>query len=553
MTDEPAADGITGTGEPHGPPGHAPDDLGTLLLGVYECFTDPEQYFRMSDLLVHWLDAEDPTTERLADLERHSQKVWDALQRQLKLESRDEMPVGAAIPDGFDPATAPDKLAALMDQMAAEDTQRLREWIATDRTGRPDLLVRIYDDGARPHAALVRVAEDGRIGLVRTPVHFDALVADLFRQNFKLSERELEVMGALVTGQSLSQIAGTQGKSVETVRSQVKSLASKLGARSQTEIIRMADTVSHAAVQSTGPARDRASADTNRIDLPDGRMIEYAVDGPGDGMVMVFFHCVTWGRHWSDRAHAIATQAGYRTIRISRAGFGASTPNKISGRALLMAHARDAARVLDAEGVTRCVVFAQGLGFPSAYQMGLLERDRVIGLVGLDIPPPILKREDARNLKGVFKTGALAALIAPTTAKLVAGFAGRFVSRRDGPDPANMVSAPGFDLGAHEDASGLEALRRNFFDAWAIGPDSYWREASYGVIDWAALPESANHRPATRLIQSLNSALVEPNGAAAFAERIQAPLRSIDSFLPMIAGPLPTVIEELEAIRAGQV
>ncbi len=62
-----------------------------------------------------------------------------------------------------------------------------------------------------------------------------ALVRDMER----LTHREFQVLGQLYDGKSVSRIAATSGASVETVRTQVKSIRRKLGADSQLAAVAM--------------------------------------------------------------------------------------------------------------------------------------------------------------------------------------------------------------------------------------------------------------------------------------------------------------------------
>ena len=86
--------------------------------------------------------------------------------------------------------------------------------------------------------------------------------------------------------------------------------------------------------------------------LPDGRTLEYAVEGPDDGPVVLFHHG-TPGASRPFRALAdAATGRGARFVTYSRPGYGDST--RRPGRSVADV-ADDMRRLLDHLGAQRCV------------------------------------------------------------------------------------------------------------------------------------------------------------------------------------------------------
>ena len=522
-------------------------DLATTFLSLYDCMTDPDRYFEMTEILTSWLQEDHEPVEFRA-LDTHSELLWKQITEKANLREKEadrpcvvEFPAPSSVEQT---GTVP---AHILDHLCPEDITRLKTWLGT--ATEQALVVRYYQ---RNHptrlASFERVSVDD-IALHLSDTDFGAFARALFQTDFGISERELDVIDLLVQGQTLSEVARELGKSIETIRSQLKSVTGKLGARSQTDVVRLAlqaqDIVPQVQPRTTTA---RTSGHARLLELPDGRKIEYEIDPPQDGHPVVFFHCVTFGRHWSEEAKQAARAAGLRVVRISRAGFGKSTVNEKTGAELLHAHVSDYAAVLSHEQIGSCSLFAQGLGIAAAYQFALAYPERVSGIVGLDVPPPVLKAGDASLLKGTFKTGALGNLFAPTSTKLVASFATRYLAKRNGPDANAPLALRGIDLSKHESVSGLAAYRANFEDARQSEGQCYWREASYSTVDWANAPTNANHRPVVHLLQSQDSVLVLPGATDELAKRIDAKLRGIDSFLPLIAGPMKEIAAEVKAI-----
>ena len=101
----------------------------------------------------------------------------------------------------------------------------------------------------------------------------------------------------------------------------------------------------------------------DRIELPDGRLLDVAVSGPADGVPLVFHHG-TPGARTPVREIERATHArGLRLVTFSRAGYGSST--RRAGRRVLDV-VDDVAVVLEALDAERCLVAGWSGGGPHA-------------------------------------------------------------------------------------------------------------------------------------------------------------------------------------------
>lgn len=114
------------------------------------------------------------------------------------------------------------------------------------------------------------------------------------------------------------------------------------------------------------------------LDLSDGRRLEYAVSGPGDGTPLVFHHgtpgAVTPFRGIERAAH----ERGLRLLTFSRPGYGAST--RCPGRDVA-AVAADVRALLDHLGASRCVTGGWSGGGPHALATAAGLPDRVAGVL----------------------------------------------------------------------------------------------------------------------------------------------------------------------------
>ncbi|WP_375228613.1 alpha/beta fold hydrolase [Roseobacter sp. S98] len=524
------------------------DQIGDCLLSMYECISDPIHFRSMTAVLTSWL-ADEQEELSVVNFEFHAKRVWDLLEDFLKLEvSKDSTP--SLVTPSSVKANIP--MESVLDFLNAEDVARLEDCV--DRRSRrfgnsESLLVRLHrNEGKSSELALLEFDDDGTPILAIVADDFEQIISEFFAESFSLSAAEMQVVKELVQGGTLRDISAKLGKSVETLRVQIKSVTSKLGVASQLDVVRMSRQAAVLAQTSPGLVAQKPMPvdGAKQLSVGSGRVIEYNIDGPDNTRTLVFVHCLTEGRHWTRPAIDMAVSHGYKLIRYSRAGFGSSTVNKKTGMALLNDHLSDLQHVIKTEATGRIDIFAQSSGFAVAYAFALLHPDKVGKIVGINVSPPILRREDAECLKGIFKTGALANLYAPTAAKLVAKFAVRRLVTRGRDELDDPLVMPGINLKEVETEEGLDTYLKNTDDALKQRGEGYWREASYSNVDWSYAKPNANTRPSTVLLASSDCPFTHPGKIESFAKKIGADLVYVPTFLPMVSGPLPRVLSILQ-------
>jgi pimeloyl-ACP methyl ester carboxylesterase len=113
-----------------------------------------------------------------------------------------------------------------------------------------------------------------------------------------------------------------------------------------------------------------------RVDLPDGRTLEYLVEGPADGRTLVLHHGTPGGAVRCAPLADPALRLGYRVVHTSRPGYGGSTPQP--GRRVADV-AADTTAVLDALGADDFVTLGWSGGGPHALACAALLPDRCRG------------------------------------------------------------------------------------------------------------------------------------------------------------------------------
>ena len=197
------------------------------------------------------------------------------------------------------------------------------------------------------------------------PTGFETFLASVFN----LTVAESEVLRALSECHSVKEIAEMRGRSVDTVRAQLKSVMAKTETRSQAELIRLTLSTMDIATF-TEDAAAAASAESKGFEtltprpyhtlrLPDGRRFDYLVLGDPAGRPCLFGPQDYGLTRWPASAEREATRRGIKVIVPVRAGFGKSTPLP-RGTCLSQTITEDYAHLLDHLGIAACPLLSMG-------------------------------------------------------------------------------------------------------------------------------------------------------------------------------------------------
>ena len=201
--------------------------------------------------------------------------------------------------------------------------------VVRSRSARADRLIVL-------HLRLVRPVRDPAFVIaVTSEIGWPRGFSDVLRAAFELSPAEVEVVRALAEGQALTDIAQARGRSVDTVRAQLKSVMAKTETRSQTELVRLTLTTMELAHSGAEDTEHLPEASTgfgtleprpfHTIGLPDGRRLDYLTLGDPTGRPVLFFPLDYGLVRWPASAEAEAARRGIRIIVAVRPGYGGST------------------------------------------------------------------------------------------------------------------------------------------------------------------------------------------------------------------------------------
>lgn len=246
---------------------------------------------------------------------------------------------------------------------------------------RPDRLMNI-EFGVGPGPALFQIrrvaqtnqnTEDHAL-VVTTRYHWQTALGETLHEVYGLTAAEQGVVRALVEGSDAKAISAKRGTSEGTVRGQIKSVLSKMHARTQSEVIRLVLSlrdVSSKTSEETETAAHIPFYDTSdwlaaevwkpfkSVTLPDGRRLDYHDMGPTMGAPVIYSHMGYCMARWHKPMLKLAFQHGLRVICPIRAGYGQS--DNLDPKADILTSTRDDTLfLLNHLGIARLPYLTQG-------------------------------------------------------------------------------------------------------------------------------------------------------------------------------------------------
>lgn len=179
-----------------------------------------------------------------------------------------------------------------------------------------------------------------------------------FSSAFKLTPVEQTIMQALVEGESLSSVATSRGRSIGTVRNQLKRLMAKMGLKSQTELICMYAGFAQISILPSGlsvPSPHPVPDDnySHIYERANGTPLEVEFYGPVNGTPVLFFHPFMGGTLLTEEQKSLIDAQNLRFVMPLLPGFKGTTDSGATGDRL-GDYSRDLATLLQHLHIKTC-------------------------------------------------------------------------------------------------------------------------------------------------------------------------------------------------------
>lgn len=239
--------------------------------------------------------------------------------------------------------------------------------------------------------------------VVTTKYHWNTYLGETLEDVFHLTAAERGIVRALVEGKSSKEISADRGTSEGTVRGQIKTVLSKMNARTQSEVIRLVLNLrdvspghrlpthmsgTPAPVASTTWWQDEIWKPYQTLTMPDGRRMDYHVMGPPTGAPVLYSHMGYCLVRWHEPMVRMLYDLNLRIICPIRAGYGRSD-NIDPNADVLVQTRRDTLALLQHLGISRLPYLTQGNDLIFAADFGAQHPDMINEIIGICARPSL--------------------------------------------------------------------------------------------------------------------------------------------------------------------
>jgi pimeloyl-ACP methyl ester carboxylesterase/DNA-binding CsgD family transcriptional regulator len=316
-------------------------------------------------------------------------------------------------------------------------------------------------------------------------------IATRFKDLFKLTDVELEITKAVVTGQSLADLASDRKRSLGTVRQQTKKLLGKLNLHSQIELVTLYSGFSKFSLSNLMESQESNESDRQSsqhvLTRPHERIIDFECAGPVSGKPVLFLPALLGGNTITPDINASLETLNIRLIMPWRPGLSQSQENGPPDFASFERYADDLSALFDQLKLKSCVVIGHITSTIFALAFAKYHPSRVKKLVIVNGIIPTAKGAHAKQLEKAERMRLMLIRHAPRVGKFIvhsmlakvdAGFDEEFLS---------IFLDNEIDLKTVKSPAIRSEFRKAFSRTTLQGYNSFTNELIQSTLDWSPL------------------------------------------------------------------
>lgn len=336
-----------------------------------------------------------------------------------------------------------------------------------------------------------------------------------FGEAFDLTDTELAVTRAVISGQTLADLADERGRSIHTVRNQLKALLAKLALKSQTELACLYAGYVKLNVRYRHNKETRSTPlDVERTEyaLPraNGRQLTYELFGSPKGRPVVLFPSMLGGNTITDAMARAVQRHDLRLIIVWRPGFSQSTVDGPPDHGAFERYANDVNDLLNALSVTKATMVGTMTTAMWAYACAKYIPDHVTSVLQVNGVTPTWRGAYAKLISGLERLRLFLARHVPDVGMtVIRGFISRVDAGYDHEVVSNLLSGIEPDLATIEDPEIRHKFRNAYLQTTRQGMLGFVRELQLYASDWHFLTENLT-RPVHYITGEENMVYREP-------------------------------------------
>lgn len=297
------------------------------------------------------------------------------------------------------------------------------------------------------------------------------------------STAEIDISRQVFDGHDAAEIAERRGRSVATVRTQMKSVMAKLGVHSQVKLARVLVSLAFAAGQMQH-VTDLHGQSRQLIRLPHRECLVYFA-GPQTGRPLLYLHGMMEQPMFTPAVLAELAKRNLRVISPVRPNFGDAPADASGPEQAKQAAVRDVVELVEQLELSDPIVVGHLAGSVYMYDVALALGDRLGGLVSLSGGAPIRSRAQLDEMSRRPRLMAYTARYTPRLLPFVLRAAVRELDHRGVRRLMHQIhelSEP--DLAALSDSDVFHRLTEGYRFAIAQGHRAFEVDAYHVVRDW---------------------------------------------------------------------
>ena len=374
--------------------------------------------------------------------------------------------------------------------------QRIIHLSQTPESKEEVLLARVGEDETISSLAHVRRCEHSP-GYIEISISYLDWTPELLSQvggALGLTQKEQDVFGGFAEGLSQSDVAKRCNRSLETVRSQSKSILRKTGCARISDVVQIAAGLAYLLKQDLPtPARTDSTLSWQTpkdgvatLARPNNRTLAYYLRGSGKRDAL-FLHGFLQGPFFTPTFVRLLDEADTRLVCPSRPGFG-YTSKSASRSDYEKTAVEDALALLDELSIDQTVLVCHQMSTNHAFRLIAAAPDRFRAMVMVSASPPL---DDAclKQMDTLVRIAAAAARYTPSVLKLMNEIGIHSHRRNGGPEAflrSRYKNSP-LDLAALDDASLAQPQLDGVFHYIEQGSETLVRDGAACMADWSKL------------------------------------------------------------------
>ena len=371
-------------------------------------------------------------------------------------------------------------------------------------------IVQQSDRRAQDKAFFVRSNADERFSIFHTRhfrkskvvvISFDHLVWNTFvdaalTRNFGLTPAENRVVRLLAEGQQPKEIAMQLERSIETVRSHIKTVQTKTHIHNTPALIRLACEIMavsmHIDEDQNGAFDPKHNVPLDEeITVPAlhaGQAFDVTqmvgIADPDAAQTAMFVHGMLQGPYITQHLRTLLRERQIEMVCPSRPGYG-GTPPASNKEEFIETTVNHMLHVMDDLKIDKTVLVGHMVGTQFACRFAQRAPDRVRAVVAISGVIPMMSRAQLRQQATMHRMAMLAAKYSPATLRYIAQIGERYVNEgNELKCLAQLFARSRPDRDALTDPEFATLLKRGFAHLNANGRSAFIHECQAGTSDW---------------------------------------------------------------------